>query len=47
MPSIMKCATKGLQACGVPEKKDNTAAGPTGLLSLRPYLAAGWQVLVF
>jgi len=40
-------ATEGLQACGVPEKKDNTAAGPTGLLSLRPYLAAGWQVLVF
>lgn len=40
-------ATEGLQACGIEEKKDNTAAGPTGQLSLRHYLTGGWQVLIF
>lgn len=40
-------ATEGLKACGIEEKKENTAAGPTGQLSLRPYLLDGWQVLIF
>ena len=37
-------ATEGLQACGVPEVKDNAGVG---VLSLRKYLADGWQTLVF
>jgi hypothetical protein len=40
-------ATDGLQACGIEEKKDNPRHGTPGLLSLRPYLAGGWNVLVF
>jgi len=40
-------ATEGLKACGIEEKKDNTAAGPTGQLSLRHYFTGGWQVLIF
>ncbi|HEY1120554.1 MAG TPA: hypothetical protein VGE67_03105 [Haloferula sp.] len=40
-------ATEGLEASGVPQKNDNTAANPTGLLSLRHYLTDGWQVLIF
>ncbi len=40
-------ATDGLKACGIPEARDNAVAGTPGLLSLRKYLADGWQVLVF
>lgn len=37
-------ATDGLKACGIPEVKDNAGVG---VLSLRRYLADGWQTLVF
>ena len=40
-------ATEGLQACGIEEKKDNVLQGTPGLLSLRHYLADGWNVLIF
>lgn len=40
-------ATGGVQACGIEERKDNARHGTPGLLSLRPYLAGGWNVLVF
>ena len=40
-------ATEGLQACGIPAARDNTVEGTPGLLSLRTYLADGWQTLVF
>jgi hypothetical protein len=40
-------ATESLQASGVAEKKDNSLAGTPGLLSVRKYLAGGWQVLIF
>jgi hypothetical protein len=40
-------ATDGLKSCGIEEKKDNTAAGPTGQLSLRRYQTEGWQILIF
>jgi hypothetical protein len=40
-------ATAGVQACGVPEVKDNPVGGTPGLLSVRRYLAEGWQTLVF
>lgn len=40
-------ATEGLKACGIEEKRENTAAGPTGQLSLRRYLTGGWQILIF
>jgi hypothetical protein len=40
-------ATGEVQACGIPQKSDNAIGGTPGFLSLRPYLASGWQVLVF
>ncbi|HTR43980.1 MAG TPA: hypothetical protein VMH87_20395 [Pseudomonadales bacterium] len=40
-------ATESVKACGVPEKKDNAVAGTPGLLSVRRYLAEGWQTAVF
>lgn len=40
-------ATAGLQAAGIPESTDNAVPGTPGLLSLRNYLADGWQTLVF
>ena len=40
-------ATKDLQACGVPEIKDNAVSGTPGLASVRRYLAEGWHTLVF
>lgn len=40
-------AKNGVEACGVPLKKDNALAGTSGLLSLRRYVADGWQTIVF
>jgi hypothetical protein len=40
-------ATESVKACGVPEKKDNAVPGTPGLLSVRRYLAEGWQTAVF
>lgn len=40
-------AKDGVEACGVPLKKDNALAGTSGLLSLRQYLVDGWKTIVF
>lgn len=40
-------ATESMKACGVSEAKDNKVPGTPGLLSVREYLANGWQTLVF
>ncbi len=40
-------ATDGLKACGVSIVKDNPLAGTAGLLSLRRYIAEGWNTFVF
>jgi hypothetical protein len=40
-------ATESLKASGVTEIKNNAIPGTSGLLSLRRYLAEGWQVLIF
>ena len=40
-------AKDGVESCGVPLKKDNALAGTSGLLSLRRYVADGWQTIVF
>jgi|SRR5271165_982959 len=40
-------ATESLKASGIPEAKDNAVAGTPGVLSLRKYVADGWQTLIF
>jgi hypothetical protein len=40
-------ATEGVKACGVPIVKDHALAGTAGLLSLRRYVAEGWNTIVF
>ncbi|SPP64414.1 hypothetical protein [Nitrospira lenta] len=40
-------ATESVKACGVPIVKDHALAGTAGLLSLRRYMAEGWQTIVF
>lgn len=40
-------ATESVKACGVPIVKDYALSGTDGLLSLRRYLAEGWQTIVF
>lgn len=40
-------AAESVRACGVPLVKDNPLAGTAGLLSLRRFLADGWNVVVF
>ena len=40
-------ATESLKACGIPEARSNAVAGTPGLLSVRDYLANGWNTLVF
>ena len=40
-------AGDGVQACGMKQVKDNAVDGTPGLLSVRRYLSAGWQTLVF
>lgn len=40
-------AMEGVKSCGVPIVKDYALAGTAGLLSLRRYLAEGWNTIVF
>ena len=40
-------AKEGIESCGLPLKKDHALAGTSGLLSLRRYVAEGWQTVVF
>jgi hypothetical protein len=40
-------ATEGIEACAINSKNDNAVAGTPGVLSVRHYLAEGWQVLIF
>ena len=40
-------ASEGVKACGIPEVNSNAIGGTPGLLSVRQYLADGWQTLVF
>jgi hypothetical protein len=40
-------ATESLKACGIPEANNNAVAGTPGVLSLRKYVADGWQTLIF
>ena len=40
-------ATESLKTCGIPEAKENAVPGTAGLLSIRSYLANGWNTLVF
>lgn len=40
-------AADALEACGVPKLKDHALPGTTGVVSLRRYLAEGWQMQVF
>lgn len=38
---------EGVKSCGVLIAKDHALAGTAGLLSLRRYLAEGWNTIVF
>jgi hypothetical protein len=40
-------AKEAVESCGVPIKKDHALAGTAGLLSLRRYIADGWNIVVF
>lgn len=40
-------ATESLEACGMPILKDHALAETAGLLSLRRYVADGWNTVVF
>jgi hypothetical protein len=40
-------ATEGIKSCGVPIVNDHALAGTAGLLSLRRYMAQGWNTVVF
>jgi hypothetical protein len=40
-------AEGSVKACGLPSIKDNELAGTQGLASIRRYLVAGWQTLLF
>lgn len=40
-------ATESLESCGVPNVKDHALAGTAGMLSLRRYVANGWNTVVF
>lgn len=40
-------AKEGIESCGLPLKKDHALDGTSGLLSLRRYVAEGWQTVVF
>lgn len=40
-------AKEAVESCGVPLKKDHALAGTAGLLSLRRYVADGWNIVVF
>jgi hypothetical protein len=38
---------ESVESCGVPLKQDHALAGTAGLLSLRRYIADGWNIVVF
>jgi hypothetical protein len=40
-------ATESVKSCELPIVKDHALAGTAGLLSLRRYLAEGWNTIVF
>lgn len=40
-------AKEAAESCGVPLKNDHALAGTAGLLSLRRYVADGWNMVVF
>ncbi len=40
-------AKEGTESCGVPLKNEHALAGTAGLLSLRRYVAEGWNTVVF
>ena len=40
-------AKESVESCGMPLKKDHVLAGTAGLLSLRRYIADGWNIVVF
>jgi len=40
-------AKEATESCGVPLKQDHALAGTAGLLSLRRYVAEGWNIVVF
>jgi len=40
-------AKESVESCGVPVLKDHALAGTAGLLSLRRYVAEGWNTVVF
>lgn len=40
-------AREAVESCDVPLKKDHALAGTAGLLSLRRYVADGWNTVVF
>jgi len=40
-------AKEATESCGVPLKQDHALAGTAGLLSLRRYIADGWNIVVF
>lgn len=40
-------AKEAIESCGLPLKQDHALVGTSGLLSLRRYVAEGWQTLVF
>jgi hypothetical protein len=40
-------ATDDVRSCGVTTVNDNAVPGTAGLLSLRRYLADGWNLVVF
>lgn len=40
-------ATESVRSCGVPMVNNHALAGTAGLLSLRRYLADGWNMVVF
>lgn len=40
-------AKESVEACGVPLRKDHALTGTSGLLSLRRYVAEGWNTIVF
>jgi hypothetical protein len=40
-------AKSGVEACGLKTLADNPIPGTSGLASIRGYLVAGWQTLVF
>lgn len=40
-------ASESIAACGIESKADNPVVGTSGVISLRRYLAEGWQLLIF